>query len=145
MSEITGQCAFCFHITDYGPDGDGVRLTVERVDDDPALQELFAHVFCLAGRLHGRIPFDPEIFGEDWAAVDGMKARTIYVPLLDEGVEVWVPVKARPQGGEGFRLPSIAPEDEKWKYAPGSIVRCRLRDLGDGPVMVAVDETAPPF
>lgn len=138
MSDTTAHCAFCFHLTDYGAGGDGVRLTIERVDDTPTSQQMYAHVFCLAGRLHVNVPFDVDMWGEDWAAVDGMRPQTIYVELVDEGVDVWRPVEARPQG-RNFRLPTTAPDGEAWRYPPGSVVRCTVRDLGSGPVLVAVE------
>lgn len=138
MSDHKAHCAFCFHQTDYGPGGDGLRMTLARVDGDPAQQALFAHVVCLAGRLHGRVPFDLGIFGDDWAVIDGSAPQTIYVELLAEAVGVWRPVEARPEGNN-FRLPHRSPSGETWKFPPGALVRCTVRDLGSGPVLVATD------
>ncbi len=59
--------AFCWQGTDYGPGGDGVRLVVRRDDERGFEQEFFAHVFCLVGRLHRDVPFELDLFGEDWA------------------------------------------------------------------------------
>jgi hypothetical protein len=61
------HCAFCWHAADYGPGGDGVRLVVRRDDEHAFEQELFAHVFCLAGRLHRGVPLELDLFGKDWA------------------------------------------------------------------------------
>lgn len=66
-------------------------------------------------------------------------AETIYVELLDEAVTAFRPVTAvrRPDGS--FELPSSQPPDEQWAFPPGSLVRCELRDLGDGQaVLLAV-------
>lgn len=69
--------------------------------------------------------------------------RTIYVELLDEGVDVWRPVEAEPLGGRRYRL--IAPDDydpeaETWAFLPGAIVRCSERILSEGRVTVAIEE-----
>jgi hypothetical protein len=64
--------------------------------------------------------------------------QTIYVELLDEGVDVWRPVEAV-RDGDAFRLPVSAPEGEHWQFPPGSRVRCALRELSDGQTLVAVE------
>lgn len=50
----------------------------------------------------------------------------IYVELLDEGVACWRPVLAAKEG-DNYRLPLVAPQDEKWSIEPGSLVRCQPR------------------
>ena len=52
---------------------------------------------------------------------------TIYVELLDEGVEVWRPVEGEAIESGLYRLPSEPPADEVWAFPPGSIVRCERR------------------
>ena len=65
--------------------------------------------------------------------------ETIYVALLNEGVDVWRPVEATTEGDAVFRLARIQSDaSEEWEFAPGSRVRCEVRDLGDGPVLVAI-------
>ena len=64
--------------------------------------------------------------------------QTVYVELLDEGVRVWRPVAAVPEGNGTYRLPSEMPADERWELAPGSLVRCELRTLEDGDCLVVV-------
>ncbi len=68
-----------------------------------------------------------------------MATQTIYIELLDEGVDVWRPVKAKAETDDIFRLPPTAPEDEVWRFAPGSRVRCEWRDLPDGAALVAAE------
>jgi hypothetical protein len=70
-----------------------------------------------------------------------MATRTIYIELLDEGIHVWRPVEAV-ERGDAFVLPPTAPEDERWRFAPGSRVRCEERDLSDGPALVAVESVS---
>ena len=65
--------------------------------------------------------------------------QTVYVELLDEGVEVWRPVEADVETGPVFRLPRTAPADERWRLPPGSRVRCEWRELSDGCVFAATE------
>jgi len=54
--------------------------------------------------------------------------RLIYVPLDDEGVDVWAPVWAEPAGPRVYRLPDTAPRDQRWAFPPGSRVVCETRN-----------------
>ncbi|HEV2059338.1 MAG TPA: hypothetical protein VGR11_08265 [Solirubrobacteraceae bacterium] len=71
-----------------------------------------------------------------------MTMQTIYVELLDEGVDAWRPVEAVAESEEIFRLPAERPEGENWRFAPGSRVRCEWRELDDGAALVAVEVAA---
>jgi len=64
--------------------------------------------------------------------------ETIYVALLDEGVDVWRPVEAQREG-DLYRIVGVVPETEKWVFSPGSLVRCEQRELSEGPALVAVE------
>jgi hypothetical protein len=71
-----------------------------------------------------------------------MATETVYVPLLNEGVEVWRPVEAEPLGDGLFRLIAprgYDPEIETWAFLPGAVVRCLQRNLSEGPALVAVE------
>lgn len=59
-----------------------------------------------------------------------MATVTVYIELLDEGVDVWRPVEAQWEADGVARLPSDAPEGEAWAFRPGSRVRCERRDIG---------------
>jgi hypothetical protein len=68
--------------------------------------------------------------------------RLIYVPLVDEGVDVWRPVIAEVVGDQTFRIvgENISPDDEHWAFATGEVVRCedhRFQDGSSGLVAVA--------
>jgi uncharacterized protein YjiS (DUF1127 family) len=65
-----------------------------------------------------------------------MATRTVYVELLDEAVDVWRSVNAV-EYGDSFILPASAPECERWRS--GSRVRCELRQLSGGQVLVAAE------
>lgn len=67
-----------------------------------------------------------------------MNTRTIYVQLLDEGVDVWAPVEAEVLGEDLFRLPEEAPAKEDWQFAPGSLVVGEPQSLSTGVVPCAV-------
>jgi hypothetical protein len=68
-----------------------------------------------------------------------MPLQTIYVELLEEGVNVWRPVEARAETDHIFRLPDQAPPGETWRLAPGTRVRCEYRQLADEVALVAVE------
>jgi hypothetical protein len=71
---------------------------------------------------------------------------TVYVELLDEGVDVWRPVQAEHLGGDLYRLTGERPDGEVWPFAVGDVVRCEMRTLsGDGgrraPALVAYEKS----
>jgi hypothetical protein len=68
-----------------------------------------------------------------------MATQTIYVELLDEGVDVWRPVQAELESDDIFRLPHTAAASETWRFPPGSRVRCELRNLSDEQHLVATE------
>jgi hypothetical protein len=53
----------------------------------------------------------------------------IYVYLLDEGTDVWRPVQAEKLNNKLYRIVSNNPdpENEKWQYSTGEIVKCEER------------------
>ena len=68
---------------------------------------------------------------------------TIYVALLDEGVDVWRPVQARPLADGLYRIVGIEPDpgDEKWQFRSGAIVRCEDKRFSDSQAgLVAVEQ-----
>ncbi len=67
-----------------------------------------------------------------------MQAKTIYMYLPDEAVDVWRPVQAEDLGNGFCRVLGTIPEGEKWEFQPGSIVRVELKRLSDGDELVAV-------
>jgi len=69
-----------------------------------------------------------------------MPTERIYVKLRDEGVDVWRPVDAQPEGSDIYLLPAHAPDDEAWRFVPGSRVRCEWRELDHARVLVAVEQ-----
>ena len=69
-------------------------------------------------------------------------AATVYVPLLNEGVDAWRPVQAEHVGGDVYRLTGQKPDGESWPFAVGDLVRCKERTLSgewarSQPVLVA--------
>jgi hypothetical protein len=71
---------------------------------------------------------------------------TIYVALLDEGVDAWRPVQAEHVGGDLYRLVGKPPDDEVWPFATGDVVRCEMRTLSGGggqgePVLVVCEKS----
>jgi len=60
--------------------------------------------------------------------------RTIYMYLCGEGTDVWRPVKAECIKNDIYRIVSLneSPEDEKWQFDTGDVVRCELRVFSGG-------------
>ena len=59
-------------------------------------------------------------------------AVVIHVRLLDEGVDVWRPVRARQRSESTFQIGSDpVPEDESWSFQPGDIVVAEPRVADD--------------
>jgi hypothetical protein len=71
--------------------------------------------------------------------------ETIYVPLLNEGTDVWRPVLAFRRADELFEIASKNddPEDEVWGFSSGSLVRCEPRQLSGGVRLVAIELHSP--
>ena len=61
-----------------------------------------------------------------------MASKQVYVALLDEGVDVWRPVRARDLGSGHFEVMGIVPAMERWQFEPGTRVRCREHRFADG-------------
>ena len=57
---------------------------------------------------------------------------TVYMPLLDEGVDTWRPVEATPLSGDTYRVEGVEPEDEQWEFPPGAVVRCEQKTFYGG-------------
>jgi hypothetical protein len=66
--------------------------------------------------------------------VKGRKTRVtkLYVRLLDEGVEVWRPVRGIHWADDVYRILSEPREGERWEFASGTAVRCRPQTFPDG-------------
>jgi len=67
------------------------------------------------------------------------EAVEVFVRLLDEGVDVWRPVRAKRLSGTVYRIVDqpYEREIETWQFAPGDAVVCELIDSGDGPIFAA--------
>ncbi len=76
--------------------------------------------------------------------MDVQKSETcrIFVALVGEGVDVWRPVEAVHEHEDRYRILSENhdPEDERWEFQQGAVVRCRLRNFADGTRALAAFE-----
>jgi hypothetical protein len=64
---------------------------------------------------------------------------TIYVALLNEGIDVWRPVAAERVSPDSYL---IADQDydraiERWEFEPGTVVRCRKENRHGREILVA--------
>ena len=69
------------------------------------------------------------------------RTSQIYVPLLDEGTDVWRPVAAEHIKDDIYRIVGEIPADERWQFVPGQVVRVRQQTLS-GSACLAAYETA---
>ena len=75
------------------------------------------------------------------ATASSISDRTVFVRLLDEGTDVWRPVRAERMGENTYRITEQAvPEDEVWVFQPGDVVvvEGRKDDSGSAPQLIAV-------
>jgi len=63
----------------------------------------------------------------------------IYVALLDEGGEVWRPVRAKRLGGKAFLIvdDSYDRETGSWQFEPGEKVICKEIASDEGTILAA--------
>ncbi|MDP1628291.1 hypothetical protein [Parvibaculum sp.] len=61
-----------------------------------------------------------------------MRRTTIYMPLLDEGTEVWVQVSAEALGNGLYKVLGIMPPEQNWRFQPGSVVALQERAFSSG-------------
>ncbi len=66
---------------------------------------------------------------------------TIYVALLDEGLDVWRPVAARRLSPDRYLIldQDYDPATERWQFEPGTVVRCRAQDRDGRRILIATD------
>jgi hypothetical protein len=66
--------------------------------------------------------------------------KTIYIPLLEEGLDVVRPTQAVVLAGDTFLVlptPNYDKRDESWEFEPGSVVRCVLEPHDGEDILVA--------
>ncbi len=120
------QCCFCGSSI---VDKLGTIEIAVRLEDEDAFEGLYCHSACLTNALH---PSVPTVFA-------GL--GTIFIPIQNEGTDVWRPVWALKVERDYYQIPASAPipDDEDWPFEPGSTVRCEIKTFQDGSVgLVAV-------
>jgi hypothetical protein len=61
-----------------------------------------------------------------------MSVQAIYVKLLGEGPDVWVPVQAQRLGDGRFRVLGSMPDDVEWEFVPGDVIYGQFKAFADG-------------
>jgi hypothetical protein len=63
----------------------------------------------------------------------------IYVALLDEGVDVWRPVRAEQLSSNLYRIlaQSYDRAVESWQFEPGDVVVCETIESSEGHILAA--------
>lgn len=71
------------------------------------------------------------------SAATDMFTEIVHVRMLDEGVDVWRPVRARRLASDTYELASDpVPAEEVWEFAPGDHVKVANRHLSEGSASV---------
>lgn len=65
-------------------------------------------------------------------------ATTVFMPLLNEGTDVWRPVKATLISPNTYRIDGEMPDDQEWTFRPGAVVRCVEKAFAGGNVGLTV-------
>lgn len=67
---------------------------------------------------------------------------TVWMPLLDEGLDVWRPVDAEVLPSGWYRIMSVneQSEEERWAFPTDAVVVCEYRHLSDGDCLVIAGE-----
>jgi len=73
---------------------------------------------------------------------EGGMIETIYMPLLNENVEVWAPVQAESLGSGRYRILGPRPDDEEWAFSVGSVVNARMTCFSGGESGMAAFENS---
>jgi hypothetical protein len=70
------------------------------------------------------------------------KRDTIYVALLDEGIDVWRPVEAQKVAPDSYLIvdQDYDPRIERWEFEPGAIVRCHKESRDGREILVATEK-----
>jgi hypothetical protein len=66
------------------------------------------------------------------------RTTTIYIPILNEGIDLWRPVEAVRVTELGYMITETPPPHEGWIFQPGHILRCEKRELGGQENLLAV-------
>jgi hypothetical protein len=71
---------------------------------------------------------------------------TIYVALLDEGIDVWRPVEAQRLSSDRYLIvdQGYDPDIERWQFEPGTVVRCRKEKRAGRYILVATEAARQP-
>lgn len=66
---------------------------------------------------------------------------TIYVPLLNEGVEVWRPVEARRLSADTYLIldQEYDRDLETWAFEPGIVVKAQARKQNGREIVIATE------
>jgi hypothetical protein len=72
---------------------------------------------------------------------------TIYVALLDEGLDVWRPVEAQKLSPDRYLIveQDYDPGIERWEFEPGTVVRCRKEKRNGRQILLATEAARQPM
>jgi len=76
----------------------------------------------------------------DTRAIDNRETTTIYVKVIDENMDYYMPLEAEKNSNGYFILPTDVDDScDEWEFPPGSAVKVEEKHLSGGPCLVAVE------
>lgn len=106
---------------------EGAQLAIERLSSQPGFRDY------VAGFDIGEMRLDEDHWEEGFVRLIG-----IMIPMEVGGVEQWRVVEAELLADGRFKVGDTMPDDEIWRYPPGTIVHCEVRQYDDGDGLTAV-------
>jgi len=56
----------------------------------------------------------------------------IFMPLLQDGTDVWRPIEVTPLQDALYRVEGSMPDDETWQFPPGSVIEIKWKKFSNG-------------
>jgi len=100
---------------------------IERLSSQPGFRDY------PAGFEIGKHLLDRDYWEEGFVRLIG-----ILIPIEKDGAELWSAVQSELLANGHFEVIGPMPDDEIWRYPPGTIVRCEVQQRESGDTLVAV-------
>jgi len=103
------------------------KLAIDRLSLQPGFRDY------PAGFDIGEFTLDRDHWEEGFVRLIG-----ILIPIEKGGAEIWCAVQSELLADGRFEVIGPMPDDEIWRYPPGTIVDCEVQQREDGEALVAV-------
>ncbi|WP_199560110.1 DUF7336 domain-containing protein [Sphingomonas psychrotolerans] len=103
------------------------KHAIDRLSSQPGFRDY------PAGFEIGKYALDQDHWEEGFVRLIG-----ILIPIEKGGAKSWCAVKSELLADGRFEVIGPMPDDEIWRYPPGTIVHCEVQQREDGDALVAV-------